>query len=122
MAGGRQAELACGSRIEQPGLKHAVLDNGERPARDAFAVEWTRAQAAPPQRIIDHADTAPEQPLAVPVFQEACLARDCSTIDGAGQMTDQRACDAAVEHNRDTLGIDLARVEPRDRALCGGAS
>src|SRR5262249_54606933 len=91
MAGAGKAELACGRGVEEPRREHAVLDHGEGLRCNALGVEWARAQAAPTQRIVEHADARPEQPLAEPVLEEARLARDRSTIDGAGEMADGRA-------------------------------
>jgi hypothetical protein len=55
------------------------------------------------------------------VAEEAGLARDRAAVDRAGEMADHRARHPPVEHDRHPLGLDLARIEPLDRALAGGA-
>ena len=56
------------------------------------------------------------------VAQEAGLARDRGAVGGAGEMRDQRAGHARIEHHRHLAGRHLARIEPLDRALAGGAA
>src|SRR5262249_48755507 len=114
-------ELARGGAIEDPGPEHAILDDRERACRHALAVERPRALPALAQRIVDDADAGPEQPLRELVTQEAGLARDGIAVDGAGQVADRPAGDAAIEHDWHFLGRDLARIEPRDGALAGRA-
>src|SRR5262245_61821404 len=110
MAGRLQAKLARGGAVEKPGLEPAVLDHRQRASGDAFGIERARAQTASPQRIIDDADPAGEQLLAQLVLEEARLARDGAAVDRAGEMTDQPAGDAGIEHDRDLPGRDLARL------------
>ena len=56
------------------------------------------------------------------VLEKAGLARDRAAVDRAREMTDERTGHARIEHHRHFLGRDLARIEPRDRALAGGAA
>ena len=74
------------------------------------------------KRIVDDANAVGEQLRAHLVSQEAGLARDRRAVDGAGEMRHQRAGDARIEHHRHLARRHLARVEPRDRALAGGAA
>ena len=60
MTGGGQAEFARGAAVEQPGHQHAVIDQSEFFAGDAFAVERMRAQAAHAQRVVDDANAVGE--------------------------------------------------------------
>ena len=81
-----------------------------------------RAQAALAQGIVDDADAVAEQLLAHLVAQEAGLARDRCAVGGARQMRHQRPGDARIEHHRHLARRHLARIEPLDRALAGGAA
>ena len=45
-----------------------------------------------------------------------------TAIGGAGEVADKRARDPRIEHHRHAPGRDLARIEPRYRALAGGAA
>src|SRR5271165_3932537 len=119
MAGGGKTKLAGGRAIEEPGLQDTVLHHGELAAADALAVERPRAQAAPAQRIIDNADARREQALAELVPEKAGLARNRAAVDGASQMPDDAAGNARIEHDRNPLGRNLARVGALDRALAG---
>ena len=107
--------------IEQPGAQYAVIDQRQPLADDAFAVEWVRAQAALAQRIVDDADAVGEKFLSHLVAQETRLARDRGAIGGAGQMPDDRAGDARIEHHRHLARRYLARIDPLDGALAGSA-
>src|SRR3974390_374702 len=122
MTGGGEPELARRGTVEQPGAQHAVIDQGEPPMRDAFAVEWMRAKAPLAQRIVNDADAVVEQLGAPLIAQEASFARDRGTIGGAGQMRHQRARDARVEDDRHLTRGNLARIEPFDCPLAGGAA
>ena len=122
MAGGFEAELARAGAIEDPRGEHAVAHERAALARHALAVEGMRAQAAPPQRIVDDRDAGREQPLAHAVLEEAGLARDRAAVDGGGEMADERAGDARVEDDRHAPGRHLARIEPAHGALAGRAA
>src|SRR3974390_3063482 len=100
MTGGGEPELARRGTVEQPGAQHAVIDQGEPPMRDAFAVEWMRAKAPLAQRIVNDAEPVVEQLGAHLSAQEAGFAGDPSNIRGAGQRAHQRARDARVEDDR----------------------
>ena len=112
MPGRREIELARRGAVEEPGLEHAIVHDGLHARLDALAVKRTRALTALAQRIVDDADAGLEQPLPELVAQKAGLARDRSAVDGAGEMSDQAARDPAVEHDRNPLGRNLARIEP----------
>src|SRR6201993_703082 len=122
VAGAGKTEIARGRGVQDPRREHAVLDDGKTPRRNALGVERARAQSAPTQRIVDNVDARPEQPLPEPVLEEARLARHRSAIDGACEMADERASDPAVEHDRYSFALHLARIEPLDGALAGRAS
>src|SRR5262245_46850257 len=122
MPGRYQRKLARGRRVEEPGFQDAVIDHGKRPAADAFAVERMRAQPALAQRVVDDADAFGKNLLPHAVLQEAGLARNRGAVDRRGEMPDQRAGDARVEHDRHAPRLDLARIETLDRALAGIAA
>ena len=88
---------------------------------EAVAVERTRAQPARAQRVVDDADARREDALAALVLQEARAPRDRSAVGRAGEMPDERAGETRIEHDRDAVGLHLARVEPRHRAFARGA-
>src|SRR6185437_9908553 len=116
---GRQPKLARARAVEQPGLQDAVLDERKFLALDALAVERTRAQATLAKWIVDDANAVAEQLDPHLVLEEAGLARDRSAVDGAGKMRNERPGHPRIEHHRHLAGRDLARVEPRHRALAG---
>src|SRR4051812_4734441 len=117
MAGGDEAEFTRGRAVQQPRGQHALIDDRELLHCDAFGIEWLRAQAAYAQRIVDNANGIAEQLLAEPVLQKTGLARDRGAVRGSDQMTNQRIRDPRVVHHRYLAGRDLARTEPRHRAL-----
>src|SRR3954465_7984394 len=122
VAGGGETELTRGGAIERPRRQHAFVDQRDLLHGDAFGTERLRAQAAFAQGIVDDADVLGEQLLAELVLQEAGLARDRSAIDGADDMTDQRARDARIEHHRHLAGLDLARIGAGHGALARGTA
>src|SRR5260370_20139364 len=122
MTGGGEVELARGRAIEQPSLQHPVLHDGEAVAANSFDMERSRAQATPPQRIVDDTDAGREQALAELVPEKAGLARDRAAVDGSGEMPDQPAGDPRIEDHRHPFGRDLARIDARDRTLAGVAA
>src|SRR5258708_26088445 len=122
MASGREPELARGCGVEEPRGQHAVLHDRESLGRNTLGIEGSRAQAAQAPRIVDHMDARLEQPFPQLVLEEARLARDSGRVDRAGEMTDERACDPPVEHDRNALGLDLARLASFYRTLAGRAS
>ena len=117
-----QLKLSRGGAIEKPALEHAVFDELELVGGDAFGVERPRTQAALAQRIVDHIDTAAEQPRAELIAQERGLARDRGAVRGAGEMTEERSGNSWIEHDRHAAGFDFARIEPLDRAFAGVAA
>src|ERR1700692_1197452 len=122
VAGGGKTELATGRAVEDPGFQDAALDHFARAGDDALGVERPRAQAAPAQRIVDDVDIGRKNLRAELFAQEARLARDRGAVDGVGEVADQRAGDAGVEHHRHAARRDLARIEPLDGALAGAAA
>ena len=121
MTGGLEPQFARRCAIEQPGRQHAVIDQRPALAGHTLGVKRLRTQTAPPQRIVDHIDARRKQPLAELVPQEAGLARNRAAVDGAGEMPDQGARNAAVEHHRHLAGWRLARIEPLHGTLTGVA-
>src|SRR6187549_766861 len=109
--GGDKAKLAGGRAVQQPRTQNAVFDECKLFSGDAFAVERMRAQPAFAQRVVDNANPVGEQLRLHLVSQEAGLARDRCAIDGAGQMRNQRAGGARIEHDRHLTCADLAWAE-----------
>src|ERR1700691_4179140 len=97
MAGRVQPELARRGEVHNPGLQHAVVDDGALPVAHALAVEGLGAQAALAMRVVDDADAGGKDAAAELVFEEARAARDRRAADRADEVADERARDARIE-------------------------
>src|SRR5581483_1730280 len=113
------AKLAGRGTVQKPGGEHAIVDNVEPAAGNAFGIEGPRALAAFAQWVVDDANSSGENFLAELVSEKAGLAGDGCAIDRASQVTDQGMCDPAIEHHRHAAGRGFHRVQPLHRALAG---
>src|SRR5205823_6328873 len=117
VARGLEAELARGGEVEEPRGEYAVLDDGAAPVGDALGIERLRAQATLAVRILAYGNSFGEDLLSQLVLEEAGAARDRRAADGAGEVADKAASDPRIEHHRDLLRGDFARLQALDRAL-----
>src|SRR5262245_66611744 len=86
ISGRDESEFASGRAVEQPRAQHAVLDQGEPLAGDAFAVEGMRAETTPAQRIVDNMDAIREQLGDHLVTEETGLHHNRGSIRSDCQM------------------------------------
>ena len=115
-----EPKLPRAGAVQQPGLQHAVLDQGAPRVGDAFAVERLGAQAAHAMRIVDDRDAGREHFLAHPVLQETHAARDGGAGNRAREMTQQAVGHARFKHDRhawDGTLRGLRRATARSPAL-----
>src|SRR5262249_55731870 len=100
----------------------AILDQSAPFARNPLRIERMRAKAALAQRIVDDVDAHPEDLLPELVFEEAGTARDRRSVDGGGEMSNERAGYPWLEDDRHFAGRDLAWVKPARRPFARGAA
>src|SRR4030095_12085762 len=100
ISGRDESEFTSGRAVKQPRAKHAVLNNGQPLAGDAFAVEGVRAESTPAQRIVDNMDAIREQLGTHLVAEKTGLPRNRSAVRRARQMRTQRAARPCTEQAR----------------------
>ena len=117
VARGAHAELARRVARQEPAAEHAAVDHAARRGGDALVVEGGAAELARPVRILVEVDVRREHRRAQGVDQEARLAVERAAAGGLHEVPDQAGGERRLEEHRNLARAELARPQPRQRAL-----